>query len=248
MSNKRGWIRIFEAVIAILLLLGFVMFIINRQTEKVDFSGSVHTLLSTVLDEASGNLNIREAVFEKDNATVINFISSRLPAGLNFTINICNATGPCLLPIIKPGVEIYADDLLISTNLVSYAPTKLAIFAWIEPRVPEEYVPVVTSPTITPLTCPGTGSSYNFTFESEACKPTDCNNFYSSLTQGGIKFNNAFYTELCTDGDTDCTFTNCIVTLIGGSRTVTTPLLNNEKYICLKKSDGTCKMKIKRIS
>jgi len=142
-KNKRGWIRIFEAVIAIMILMGFAAFLITKQMEKPDFSASVHALLSTVLEESSGNLAVRQAVFEKNETYISNFISSRLPAGLNFTISICDTTGPCLLPISKPGVEIYADDILISTDLKTYAPAKLALFAWIEPRVPEEYVPVV---------------------------------------------------------------------------------------------------------
>jgi len=144
MKNKRGWIRIFEAVIAILLLLGFAAFLIIDRVEKPDFSGSVHTLLSTVLEEASGNFAIRQAVFDKNETIISNFISSRLPAGLNFTISICNSTGPCPTEV-KQGVEVYADDILISTNLTTYAPAKLALFAWIEPREAEEYVPPVAA-------------------------------------------------------------------------------------------------------
>jgi len=136
-KNKRGWIRIFEAVIAIVILMGFAAFIIGKQVEKPDFSGSVHALLSTVLEEASGNLAVRQAVFEKNYTHISNFISSRLPSGLNFTINICNSTGQCPAKV-RQGVEIYADDILISTNLTSYEPAKLALFAWIEPRVPEQ--------------------------------------------------------------------------------------------------------------
>ena len=131
MKNKRGVIRIIEAIIAILVLLSVVLVLIQKQPEKADFSTSVYKVQSSILNEISDSNSYRNAVLAEDTSKVECFIQSRLQKySLDFNISICNMTGKCSCdsPLDK---EIYTADTLIVSNLTSYNPKRVVMCSWI---------------------------------------------------------------------------------------------------------------------
>jgi hypothetical protein len=132
MKNKKAWIRIAEAAIAIMLLASVILVIIGQQAEKQDIGEAMYNLQHKILDEASKNDTIRDAILSENTGMVKAFIKERISIGLNFTIQICNLNDACTIEL--PGKELYVDDVLISSTLQEYAlePKKLRFFVWIE--------------------------------------------------------------------------------------------------------------------
>jgi len=135
--QKKAWIRIVEAVIAVMILSGFFMVFIQRQVEKPDFASSVREIEKTILREVASDKMMRNAVLENDNGTIISFVKERMPAGLNFTIAICkpedtiqNCKGKSSTTLPRE-VEIYVEDIIISATLTEYKPKKLVLFVWV---------------------------------------------------------------------------------------------------------------------
>lgn len=130
MKNKKAWIRIAEAAIAIMLLASVILVLIGKEAEKQDIGEAMYKLQHNILDEASRNDTIRSAILSQNILQVNTFIRERLPAGMNFTIRICNIPEVCEADL--PGKEIYVDDILVSSILQQYQPKKLRFFVWVE--------------------------------------------------------------------------------------------------------------------
>jgi len=129
-KNKKGWIRIAEAAIAIMLLASVILVSITKQVEKKDISEEMYKLQHTILEEASRNASVREAILTEDYAIIESFINERLAKGLNFTIAICNPSANCEAEV--PKKEVYVNDIIISSTLQQYMPKKLKFYVWIE--------------------------------------------------------------------------------------------------------------------
>lgn len=129
-KNKKGWIRIAEAAIAIMLLASVILVVIERQAEKQDVGEIMYEIQHNILDESSKNDTIRNAVLSGDTVPVDLFIREKLPAGMNFTTKICNPADVCDSDLL--GKEIYVDDIIISSTLQQYQPKKLRFFVWVE--------------------------------------------------------------------------------------------------------------------
>jgi hypothetical protein len=134
-ANKKGVIRIIEAIIAVLILLGVVLTLLSRQPIKVDFASSVYKVETQILNEIEGKNNLRTAVLNFDKKTIDCFISSRLEKyALDFNTTICNAlTEACFCSGAPRDKEVYSADVLISTNVTEQQLNfkKLLICAWI---------------------------------------------------------------------------------------------------------------------
>jgi len=129
-KNKKAWIRMAEAAFAIILLASMILVMIGKQAERQDISEAMYRLQHNILDEASRNETIRNAALSEDAPKVESFIRYRLPAGMNFTVKICNL--PELCDAELPESEIYVSDVLISSTMQEYLPKKLRLFVWIE--------------------------------------------------------------------------------------------------------------------
>lgn len=129
-KDKKAWIRIAEAAIAIMLLASVILVLMTRQARPKDIAGAMYKLQHTILDEASRNESVRNAVLSGQVPTINSFIQERLPGGFGFNISICNPGERCNAEV--PEKEIYVDDIIISSTLQQYNPKKLKFYAWIQ--------------------------------------------------------------------------------------------------------------------
>jgi hypothetical protein len=130
-QNKKAWIRIAEAAIAIMLLSSFLILLISRQAEESKIGESIYRLQSIVLQEAAKNDSVRNAVLSGDKMMIEDFIGQRMPLGIDFNITICNAYGECPVPTTTVNKELYVADTIISSTLTQYEPKRLKIASWI---------------------------------------------------------------------------------------------------------------------
>jgi len=133
--DRRAWIRILEAFLAILLIIGSVLVIINRKAPEANISDEIYAKQRQILDIISKNDSLRSDILVGKNVSVSQAISKLAPNSWNFTINICNINDMCANPIgseILYEKNVYAIEVLVTSNLTYYSPKKLRFFVWMK--------------------------------------------------------------------------------------------------------------------
>lgn len=143
LKNKRGWLRIVEASIAILIILAAILIIYGNVKSDVTENTDISEMIRPILKEIAQNSSMRELIFTYDliadspantmvNEQLSSFLSNKIknPA-LGARAEICALDSPCpLKDQISKDVAIYTDDYLITSNLTLFAPRRLKIFIW----------------------------------------------------------------------------------------------------------------------
>lgn len=135
MNNKRGWIRIVEAFIAVLLVAGVLLYVINQgYIGKTDISEQVYQVQLSVLREIELDNALREQVLEVTIGEDVpediqNKINQRVPDYLECSSKICELDDICWgdVPIDK---DVYAQAVAIAAQPDNYSPRQLKIFCW----------------------------------------------------------------------------------------------------------------------
>ena len=126
--NKRGFLKIMEASIAIVIILSvlFVLYNRNQATNEVDLSESARSILG----EMSKSVVLREAVITQDKETVEDFVSSKIPEGfLEHEVRICEINEVCgMSHFIEK--DVYVGERVISSTLNSIESKKVRLFIW----------------------------------------------------------------------------------------------------------------------
>ena len=139
-KNKKGIVRVLESAIAVVILLGFITVILSKQVQQPDSADTVYKIQHQVLREVANNYTLRTGIIKGSLNETYNYIGRRLePFPVSFVISSCNPKESCPRDGCPPDKDIFADEIIISTNLSHYNETKLAIFSWLaaskfEPR------------------------------------------------------------------------------------------------------------------
>lgn len=140
MKNKKGWIRIVEALVAILLITGFLILLIeNQENGKKDISSKVYVTENAILREIQSNNTYRGYIlgigetfveFENFNDNLKEHINNRIPNYLNCTGKICDFDYDpvCVIDSLKK--DIYVRSVMIATDSTIYKPKLLKLFCW----------------------------------------------------------------------------------------------------------------------
>jgi len=128
--NRKAWLRILEAFLAVIIVLSAVLTIIAKQKPKTDISEEVYEKQRQVLDIISKNNDLRNDILMQDNTRINNIISNLIPGNWNYSTNICNISLICHNPKQVHETEVYTTEIIITSNLTKYAPKKLRFFVW----------------------------------------------------------------------------------------------------------------------
>lgn len=133
-KNKKAWIRIVEAFIAIIMIASVLTIIIVKKTTKTSRKEEMRNLLKRVLEEIANNASLREKVLGNEAQDIIDlnkFAKSRIPGYLNYIVKVCPIDDVCgISEYFGEGVEVYADKRVISSTLYEYDPKKVKLFIW----------------------------------------------------------------------------------------------------------------------
>lgn len=143
-KNKRGWIKIIEAFVAILLIAGVLLLIINKEPiSNTNISSNIYELEVSILQEIQMNNTLRNEIlgvdllpvewedFESENlANVKNVIISKSMNYLNCEAKLCAINDSCLWNK-EPGTNVYVKSGMIGANLEEYGPRQLKLFCWV---------------------------------------------------------------------------------------------------------------------
>lgn len=133
--NKKGWIRIVEAALAILIIFGVLLTVLG--TRQIILNGQdLSALIPPLLEEISKNVTLREKIISNDSSAIVDinlYLKERIKQPyLNYTAKICLPTEVCSLesyPINAKG-DVFAAERIISSTLTQYNPKKVKIFLW----------------------------------------------------------------------------------------------------------------------
>ena len=143
MKNKKGWIRLVEAFIAIILIGGILSIVIGERSVEKDVSSEVYNKENLILKKIQLNDSLRASVlnavvpvllddeeFPADIKTEIN----KIPDDLNCFAKICALEDTCLFPELgeENDVEVYAKSIAIfaENSVVDPVPKQLKLFCW----------------------------------------------------------------------------------------------------------------------
>ena len=134
-KRKKGWIRIVEAFIAVLLIAGVLLFVINSgYIGRRDISEQVYEVQLAVLREIELNSALRTQILttpieEGVPIPVTNKINERMPEYLECTSRICNLTSVCPIDRVIEK-DVYAQSVAITAEGTTYNPRQLKLFCW----------------------------------------------------------------------------------------------------------------------
>ena len=145
MNNKRGWIRVVEAFVAILLITGVLLVVINKgYILKKDDSPKIYDAQISILREIELNDQLRTDILNIDSSElpvkwgnpkfpseVNNTIITRTPSYLECIANICNLQDICGMEKYVEK-DVYAQAVVIAANLENYKPRQIKMFCWVK--------------------------------------------------------------------------------------------------------------------
>jgi hypothetical protein len=133
--NKRGWIKIVEAFIAVLLIAGVLLFVINKgYIGKTDISEQVYQVQLSVLREIELDNTLREKVLSTTidgevPIEIVEKITQRVPDYLACKPKICQLDVICSLEDYID-TDVYAQAVVIAAQGDTYDPKQLKLFCW----------------------------------------------------------------------------------------------------------------------
>ncbi|MBX4211897.1 hypothetical protein KW787_00365 [Candidatus Pacearchaeota archaeon] len=142
MVNKRGWLRIVEASLAIVIIFGALVAL--TRTSKPVIDNSLGERIPVLLDELAQNKDLREQVISYDtnqsedaqmNKEILNnvnsFIGDRIQASIQHVAIICDPQELCSLSQYpKNAGSVYSYERIISSTLQNFSPKKVKLFLW----------------------------------------------------------------------------------------------------------------------
>jgi len=133
MNNKKAWLRIIEAFMAVLIIASVLIIIMLRNPSQLDLADDIYVKQRFILRQVSFNDSLRGEILQGQTTGTEDFIKTLAPGSWNFTIRVCNFDEICGIPeSFNLEKEIYVDQILITSNLTYYNPKRLKFFVWIK--------------------------------------------------------------------------------------------------------------------
>jgi len=136
-KSKSSWLRIVEAFISVLLVMGVVLIVVARSQPQTTAADEIGKLQKYSLDYVTTDEVLRSQVLGGYLGGVNDKLMAIIPGNLNYTIRLCNFDEVCALSngsksfVISS--EVYSDELILFANLTYYNPNnakKLKLFFW----------------------------------------------------------------------------------------------------------------------
>jgi len=139
-KNKRGWIKIVEALVAILLISGVVLIAITQSRgAKEDIYSRIHNDQIAIIRDIQLSNSLRTEIIGTSGtiewadfpAQTKARIIEKTPNYMNCSAKICSTDDICVLSG-NEDKAIYAESVIISATLETYNPRRLKLFCWEE--------------------------------------------------------------------------------------------------------------------
>ena len=142
--NKRGWMRILEATIAVLIVSGVLIVIYSQQSkDRIEVDDYFYNLQRQVLMDISSSSELRISALNGDEEILSDFAGEKIPLAFGYYLRVCDFGGPsdfCKIDDVNTVVlvqdkEVFVDEIIISAELGDgtdsiFAPKKVRLFVW----------------------------------------------------------------------------------------------------------------------
>lgn len=134
-KNRRGWIKIVEAVMAVILVMGVLLTMYMRNSQSRDLAEQAYRIEKDALDKIASSSTLREAVLDDDNETINNSIQPYVAGNFQFYTRMCDLGKEESCSFNKPEIldqkkNIYAADRIIVAEGEIFNPRKVRLFLW----------------------------------------------------------------------------------------------------------------------
>ena len=139
-KNKKGWIRIAEAFIAVLLVIGAAIIVVGGGIQIEGISEKVYDIEISILREIQLNNTLRSEILETSGTIEWDDFSlqapktkdkiiAKTPGWLECEGKICPPESMCLLGE-ESEKNVYVQSVLITSTLITFDPKQLKLFCW----------------------------------------------------------------------------------------------------------------------
>lgn len=135
MKNKKAWVRITEASIAILIVFSALLIIMSKQPITTDLSEEIQQKQDKILNLLLSNPESRTQILNNNIPQVKEKISKLIQSNWEFEINICNTDQACPNPapiFTYDSKEVYTIERLITATPSTYNFKKIRFFVWMK--------------------------------------------------------------------------------------------------------------------
>lgn len=135
MNNRRGWLRIVEATVAIVFVLSVLFVLYTR--ERPTTSTILDERARSTLEEMALNASLRKAILEasdlSDEAQIATYARAYVPSYLSYELRVCAVDDVCGKSYYDSH-EVFAAERIIAADVQSTAdptdPRKVRLFIW----------------------------------------------------------------------------------------------------------------------
>ena len=139
-KSKRAWTRIIEVFVALFLIMGIVVIILQSgNNEEAETSKAIHNVEISILRGIEYNQTLRESVLNapknEENGkfnlsdSIKNKIIEETPSNLGCSADICDFDD-VYCGQDTSGKEIYTQEVFISSTIKKYNSRKLKLFCY----------------------------------------------------------------------------------------------------------------------
>lgn len=129
LKGKKGWLRILEATIAIMIIGSVLLVMYSRGAERQDLTEYMYDLQKEVLMTVVQDDDLRQAALNGDENSLNEFAGTRIPPAFNYTVRVCELGDVCTMGFYVDK-DVYADSVVIASALIEYDPKKVVLFVW----------------------------------------------------------------------------------------------------------------------
>jgi len=139
-KNNKGWIRIAEAFIAVLIVIGAAIIVVGGGIQIEGVSEKVYDIEISILREIQLNNTLRSEIlgtsgiiewddFSLQAPKTKDKIENKIVGWIECVTKICPPESPCLLGE-ESEKSVYAQSVLITSTLDTFNPRQLKLFCW----------------------------------------------------------------------------------------------------------------------
>ncbi len=141
MKNRKGWIRIVESFMAIVILLGFVMVLLNQMNNFNEGKSLIEKNNLKILRNIETNLSLRNEALSLSLPSYFNnsgsstnfekYLSDKVLVGESCFLYFCDLISSCNLKteVLK---EVYSSEIFLYSDSSVYSPRKVKIFCYLK--------------------------------------------------------------------------------------------------------------------
>lgn len=129
-KNKKAWMRILEAVIAVAIVISGIVIIVSNNTHTSQSSEVIYEKEAYILEIINKNESLRNFVLAENYNEIDSAIEKMIPKSWNFATKICKIEDICNTDTPNDR-DVYSSEVVISSDINEYNPKKLRIFVWL---------------------------------------------------------------------------------------------------------------------